>query len=435
MTAFSPPGVLAAGVRRAALAVQRWQLWSVGEPLRSYLVAVLAASVAGIGLAAVHTGWEMRQALIFAALVVCGAAAVEATRTVKEPRGNVARDLQSVWYLAIAVIVSPFYAFVAPIPLAIYKILRMRQGILYKRVFSNATLSLAYGCASLVFHSIPQSIAGAHPGTDNHALSWTAVVAACGVLGWIINLALLLVAIKLEDPESRIGELIGSHESITVDSIELCLAISVSLVVAINPILMALALPTVIMQRRYIMRVQLAAQARIDAITGLLNAITWRREATPEFIRALRSNSPLALAMVDIDHFEDINMAGKIVRDQLLRDVAGILKDQLPEYDLIGRFGTNEFAILLPSTGGDEARRISERLRDRIAGEPIAIESGSQAGYVFRLTVSIGIAVLNQSRRALVDLIGAADSALDQAKSTGWNKVYVLPDSSDELAN
>ena len=109
-----------------------------------------------------------------------------------------------------------------------------------------------------------------------------------------------------------------------------------------------------------------------------------------------------------------------------------MLKDQLPGHDLIGRFGSEEFAILLPQTGRDEAQRISERLRDYIAAEPIAIESGSQEGFVFRLTVSIGVAVLNESRRALAELIGAADSALGQAKSTGWNKVYVLPEGSDD---
>jgi diguanylate cyclase (GGDEF)-like protein len=109
-----------------------------------------------------------------------------------------------------------------------------------------------------------------------------------------------------------------------------------------------------------------------------------------------------------------------------------MLKDQLPGHDLIGRFGSEEFAILLPQTGRDEALRISERLRDHIAGEPIAIESGTQAGFVFRLTVSIGVAVLNESRHALNELIGAADSALGQAKSTGWSKVYVLPDAADD---
>jgi diguanylate cyclase (GGDEF)-like protein len=426
------PGVLVAHIRRTVSDVRRWQVWSVKEPLRGYLVLTPVLSVVAIVLTALHTQWEARQALIFVALVSCGAIAVEATRKVKEPQGAVARDLQSIWYLTIAISLVPFFAFIAPIPLTFYKILRTRPAILHRRIFSNATISLAYGSASLLFHSLPSSIAGPHPGTQDHALTWTASVAVCGIVGWTINLALLIIAIKISDPGRPIRELIGSRESITCDSIELSLAVSVALVVAINPALMALALPTVIMQRRYLMRVQLVTHARLDSNTGLLNASTWQREATAELLRAVRSHAPLALAVVDIDHFKEVNdMAGKLVHDQLLRDVAAMLKDQLPGHDLIGRFDGDEFVVLLPSTGGDEARRISEGLRDRIAGEPIAIESGSQAGYVFRLTVSIGVAVLNQSR-ALAELIGTADSALVQAKSTGWNKVCVLVDDPGE---
>jgi diguanylate cyclase (GGDEF)-like protein len=433
MTILSVPRALAARLRRLASDVRAWQVWSVKEPLRSYLVAAPVLAVVAVCLTAANTRWQARQALIFAALLGCGAIAIEATRKVKEPQGAVARDLQSIWYLAIAITIAPVYAFAAPIPLTIYKIFRTRPVILYRRVFSNATISLAYGSASLLFHAIPDSVAGAHPGTQSHALSWTAAVAACGILGWTINHVLLVVAIKLSDPERQVRELIGSRESITSDSIELSLAVSVTLVVAINPWLMALALPSVVMQRRYLMRVQLVAHARIDSNTGLLNAATWQREATAELLRALRAHTPLSLAMINIDHFNEVNdMAGKLVHDQLLRDVATMLKDQLPEADLIGRFRNDEFVILLPSTGGDEAKRISEQLRDRIAGEPIAIESGSQQGYVFRLTVYIGVAVLNQSRRALTQLIGAADSALYQAKSTGWNKVCVLAEDSGE---
>jgi diguanylate cyclase (GGDEF)-like protein len=431
MTILSVPRALARRLRRLALGARAWQVWSVKEPLRSYLLATPVLAVVAVFLAAANTRWEARQALIFVALLGCGAIAIEATRNVKEPQGAVARDLQSIWYLAIAIIIAPVYAFAAPIPLTIYKIVRTRPAILYRRVFSNATISLAYGSSSLLFHAFPNSVAGVHPGTQSHALSWTAAVAACGVLGWTINHVLLVVAIKLSDPERPIGELIGSRESITADSIELSLAVSVTLVVAINPWLMVLAVPSVVMQRRYLMRVQLVAHARIDSSTGLLNAATWHREATAELLRALRAHTPLALAMINIDHFNEVNdMAGKLVHDQLLRDVAAMLKDHLPDQDLIGRFRGDEFVVLLPSTGGDEAKRISEQLRDRIAGEPIAIESGSQQGYVFRLTVSIGVAVLNQSRRALAELIGAADSALDQAKTTGWNKVCVVAEDS-----
>ncbi len=198
---------------------------------------------------------------------------------------------------------------------------------------------------------------------------------------------------------------------------------------AIDPVLMALALPSIVLYRRYLMNAQLVALARIDADTGLLNANTFQREAEVEFYRAVRSDAPLALAKVNIDDFKSMReTVGGVVCDQLRRDIAGMLREQLRDRDLIGCVKGEEFAILLPQTGWVEAKRISERMRDHIAAEPIAIESGTQEGFVFRLTVSIGVAVLNDSERALSELIGAADTALGRARSTGWSKVCVLPD-------
>jgi diguanylate cyclase (GGDEF)-like protein len=425
--------VLTGGARRALRSIRAWQFWTLPTLLRSYLLAVLvlAASVAGVAAARSHShGTDF---LLGAALLACGIIAIESTRSVKETHGEVGRDLQSVWLLAIAIALPPVFAFLAPIPLTAYKILRLPGIVVYRRVFSAATISLAYGCASLAFHAIPDSVAGPYPRSGEHALTWTGSVAACGLLGWVINHGLIVVAIKLSDPGSRVRDLVGSRESITSDLLELSLAVSLTLVVRINPILMALALPSVVLCKRSIMRAQLVSHARIDAKTGLLNAGTWQREAEAEFFRAMRRRIPLALAMVNIDHLRDVDdMAGQFVRDQLIRDIAGMLRDQLAGDYLIGRFGSEEFAILLPQTSRDEAQRISERLRDYIAAEPIAIESGSQEGFVFRLTVSIGVAVLNESRRALAELIGAADTALGRAKRTGWSKVYVLPDGSDE---
>jgi diguanylate cyclase (GGDEF)-like protein len=174
------------------------------------------------------------------------------------------------------------------------------------------------------------------------------------------------------------------------------------------------------------MQSQLVAQARIDAKTGVLNARTWQREASSEFYRALRSGAQLALIMVDIDHFSSVNeTAGLDAGDQVLQGIARTLTENLQGSGLVGRFGGEQFAILLPQAGETQARRIAERLRDHIAGEPIAIEDGSHAGFVFRLTVSIGIALLDHSRRALAELIGAADVALSEAKATGRNKVCV----------
>jgi diguanylate cyclase (GGDEF)-like protein len=427
---FSP---ISDGVSRLIKHVGAWQFWSLTLLLRIYLLLIDCSVVLAAGLVAARTHWEGSHVLLGLALVSCGIIAIESTRTVKEAHGEVVRDLQAIWFLAIAITLPPVYAFLAPIPLTIYKLRRVPQLIVYRRVFSSATLSLAYGGASVAFHLVPRNIAGSLPGSGTHALTWTALVAACGLFGWFVNAALVVGAMRLSDRTTRFRQQLANRELITSDLLELSLAVSLTLVVSINPVLMALALPSVVLCRRSVMRAQLVTQARLDSKTGLLNGGTWQREAEVEVFRALRGRTPLAVAMIDIDHFDSVlDTVGPLVGDQLVRDIAEMLRDQLPNHDLIGRFGGKEFALLLPHTSRAEAKRISERLRDHIAGEPIAVESGTQAGFVFRLTVSIGVAVLNESRRALADLIGAADSALDQAKRTGWNKVYVLPDESDE---
>jgi diguanylate cyclase (GGDEF)-like protein len=431
MAASRAPGV-ASRVRRWVGLVRGWQVWLLPSPLRAYIVGITTLALSVALITSVRTHWRLSEVLVFVALLACGAIAIESTRTVREVQGTVGRDLQTVWYLAIAITLPPACALLAPIPLTAYRLWRVRRAFVYRRVFSNATIALAYGCASFAFRAVPSSIAGHVVGTGSHALTWTGVVACCAALAWVINNGLLLGAITLANPQARLRDMFGNKEAVTSDLIELSLAVSLSLIVAINPLLVVLALPSIVLYRRYLMNAQLIAQARIDAQTGVLNSGTWQSEAEVELLRAWRGRTPLAIAMVDIDHFKSVNeAAGRDVGNQLLRDVAVMLREQMRVSDLIGRFGREEFAILLPRTDEIEAKRISERLRDHIAGEAIAIEAGNQAGFVFRLTVSIGVAVISESRRALNELIGAADSALDQARTTGWNKVCVLSDADE----
>jgi diguanylate cyclase (GGDEF)-like protein len=415
--------------RTGILRISGWPIWGLPEPLRSYLVGTITLALTLAAVALASLAWRPSQFLIYVGLLTCGIVAIESTRGVREIHGTVGRDLQSVWYLAMAITLPPAYVMLAPIPMGAYRLWRVRSGLMYRRVFSNATLSLAYGAASVAFRLVPRDVVGARPGAGSHVLLWTALVAGCAVLGWIVNYGLLTVAIRMSDKASRIRDMFGTRESITADLLEMSLAISLTLVVAINPVLMALALPSVVLCRRYLMRSQLVAQVRVDQGTGLLNPRTWQREAEVELTRASRSATPLAVAMIDIDDFRSVQeSAGDEVARQLRRDVAAMLAEQLRDQDLIGIFGARDFAILFPCTSVAEAKRMSERLRDRIAGESIAIESGPQAGFVFRLTVSIGVAVMNESRRALTELIGAADSALGLARKTGWNKVCLETD-------
>jgi diguanylate cyclase (GGDEF)-like protein len=407
-------------------AVTQWPVWSLPKPLRAYLVGTVSLAGVLTVVAVLCLPWRLSQLLTFAGLLACGVVAIEATRRVRETHTGAYRDLQTVWYLAAAIVLPPGYAMLAPIPMGAYRIWRVHNGVLYKRVFSNATLSLAYGAASVVFRLVPRSVVGNAPGADAHVLIWTAVVTGCALVGCVLNHSLILLAVKIADPSVRLRDQAATRETVTADLLEICLAVSLTLVVAVNPVLMALALPSVVLCRHYLMRAQQVAQVRIDAGTGLLNPRSWHREAEFEFFRALRTSTPIAVAMVDIDNFRSVQeTAGPDVAAQLRRDVATMLAEQLREEDLIGIFGGQEFAIVFPATTAADARRMSERMRDRIAGESIAIESGTQAGFVFRLTVSIGVAVMAETRRALSELISAADGALGEARETGWNKVCI----------
>jgi diguanylate cyclase (GGDEF)-like protein len=429
MAAIRLPGGMTVHFRRVADSVTRWQAWSLGEPLRSLVITVVALAVAVIVIASARTSWRLSDLAIFAALLACGIITIESSRAVGEAHGTVGRDLQTVWYLAMAITLPPAYALVAPVPLCAYRLHRVRSGFAYRRIYSNATLSLAYGTAALVFHAVPRSVAGHTPGSGTHVITWTAVVAGCGGAAWLINNGFLLAAIKLSERGASVRDLFVNREASASDLIELTLAVSLALVVGINPVLMALSLPSIVLYRRYLMHSQLVAQARIDPKTGLLNAGTWQHEAEVEFARAQRTGMPLAVAMVDIDHFKTVNdTVGHPAGDRVLRGIAGSLAEDLRGYDLTGRFGGDKFAILFPHTGVSEARRISERLRDKIAGDPVVIEDGSHAGYIFRLTVSAGVAATDVPGCSFGELVAAADAALAQAKDAGRNRVGVLTD-------
>src|SRR3981081_2615703 len=174
MTALRPLSQVSGGLLRAVRSIRRWQVWTVPRPLRAYVLGIDTLAVCAIGVAVANTRSRSSDLLLGAALLACGIVAIESTRSVKEAHGEVIRDLQSVWFLAIAVALPPVFAFLAPFLLMAYKLLRVPRLVIYRRVFSNATLSLGYGCASGIFHAIPASVAGTVPGAGEHALTWTA---------------------------------------------------------------------------------------------------------------------------------------------------------------------------------------------------------------------------------------------------------------------
>jgi diguanylate cyclase (GGDEF)-like protein len=412
----------------ARAAVTKWAWWRLPWMLRCYVGVVPLAMVVLIGYALSQTTWQRTDLMKFALLLGCALVSVAATPRNAYVKPGMVRDFITAWVLPVAILLPPVYAMMMPIPLyLVTQSLAPRPGVVYKRVFSAAVISLAYGAAALLFRLFPASFAGPSIGTGVHALTWTVAVAICEIFGGRLNHLLIVGAIKLSDPGIRLADLELDREALLGDFAEFDLAVLITVVVAVNVVLAVFAVPTVLLARRFMMHAQLLEKSRIDTKTGLLNASTWEAEATAEIARAIRTRTPLSVALVDIDHFKAVNDThGHLVGDKALRAVTDALRTQLRAYDLAGRFGGEEFAILLPHTYEANALTIAERLRLRIADMSIPVDSGDESGPCVRLTVSIGVAGLDGSGPELTDLLAAADTALYYAKETGRNKSHAI---------
>jgi diguanylate cyclase (GGDEF)-like protein len=401
--------------------------WQLPWVLRSYVGLVPVTAFALIGYAASQTSWRSGDLVKFLLLLGCGLISVAATPRIAYTQGALVRDFITVWVLPVAILLPPVYAMVAPIPLLAMTQWVIHRGVVHRRVFTACAMGLAYGAASLVFRAFPASLAGPSLGRGSHVLTWTLVVAVCEVLGGRGHNALIVLAVKISDPTIRLADQELSREALQADFAEFDLGVLITVVVAVNPVLAVFAVPTVLLARRFIMHAQLLAQSRIDTKTGLLNASTWEREATVEIARAVRTSSPLALALVDIDHFKTVNDTyGHLVGDKVLRAVTDALRRTIRSYDLPGRFGGEEFVILFPQTREYDALGVAERLRAHIAAMTIPVDDADPAGPVVQLTISVGVAALDGERRELTDMLAAADSALYYAKETGRNKTHVI---------
>ncbi len=407
--------------------VPNWAWWRLPRLLRAYVGVVVVAALVMTCFAASQTTWTAADLWKYLLLLGCGLVSVAATPRMAYLQGGMTRDFLTVWVLPVAILLPPVYAMVTPVPLYLLTQWRVHHGVVYRRVFSGAGISLAYGAASLVFHAFPASFAGPHIGTGLHALTWTAAVAICEIIGGRGNHFLIVGAIKLTDPSIRLADLELNREALQGDFAEFDLGVLITIVVAVNAVLAVFAVPTVLLARRFIMHAQLVAKSRIDTKTGLLNAATWEQEAAVEIARAVRTGTPLALALIDIDHFKAVNDTyGHLVGDKALRAVADGLTSQLRVYDMAGRFGGEEFVLLLPHARESDALSIAERLRAHIAALSIPVNDADESGPCVKLTISVGVAALDGESRELAEMLAAADRALYYAKETGRNKTHVI---------
>ena len=414
------------GLRRLVRWPWAWPLLTLPGSLIVYVLAVIAVDLALIGWELAATAWRAGDLALAAALLVAAVICIEAIRRLGQPSG-VSRDLLSAWWLPIALLLPPIYALLAPFAVGFALYARgQRATPVYRRVFSSAALGLAGAATSVTFQRAwPEaahvSLRGGSGWLSKPEVVLTAV--ACAVLFSLVNSGIVAIAAHLAEPDAKLGEILWDRETFLLDLTETCVGILVAVTCALSPLLLLVALPPVILLQRSLMHQQLQAAARTDPKTGLLNAAAWQREADAEISRAQRAgvqqNGKVSLLLIDVDHFKRVNDThGHLAGDEVLKSLASELRQQVRDSDIVGRFGGEEFTVLLPRADATEALAIAERLR-RSASTLSIFAGDARIG----VTISIGVAVFGQHGRDLFELLAATDVALYRAKDKGRNQV------------
>src|SRR5206468_6713635 len=170
-------------------------------------------------------------------------------------------------------------------------------------------------------------------------------------------------------------------------------------------------------------------RATFDRLTGVANRQSLLAALFAEVERASRYERPLSVAFVDIDHFKAVNDTyGHAVGDVVLRGVAQEISDNLRTSDMIGRYGGEEFMLILTETGVEEGAVLTEKLRSHVQRQRFTIEGGPDIA----VTISIGIAGGSGTQLRMDTLVRDADAAMYSAKSLGRNQTYTFSEPDDD---
>lgn len=416
-------------VGRLAL-VTRWDLWSKPTPMIVFLLSweALASVLLAVGIATAGpvSGLDW---LRFGALAVCATVHIQLTRRQEERRRNrlmqVHIDLSGIWVFPAALLL--------PIQLTLLLILVVRgqRWINSRRPphrffftsFTHAVSALLAQRFFVAFGTVDLSGLNFGEVLGTFGLLVVAGLIYAGLQAVIIGTLLALGGTA----QRTIKNVLGSKADNLLDAATIGLGIVTTiLLLHMPPALVILVLVSVVGNRLAEIS-QLQEDAQTDAKTGLLNMRGWTDAAERAFVRATRANNGLALLMIDLDHFKWINDTyGHPAGDDVILQVGRLLGKAIRPSDIVGRFGGEEFVVLLVDTDLVAAEHAAERVRHAVAKMNLTTSGRHGAPVVITdRTTSIGVAVYPHHGRTLEDLLHAADAAVYEAKEAGRNQVHI----------
>ena len=293
-----------------------------------------------------------------------------------------------------------------------------------KRVFNTAANVLVCTGAALAHGTLAAPLSHATlPRAFGGPRQITAVFLATLVY-LVLNSALVVGIIRRVAPATPWRTLLCDSESWALSLSDVCAGVVLALAWVASPVLIVFGLiPTLLLQRSVI-HTHLVAASRHDPKTGLANPSWWRHEADRAVTRTRHGGEPVAVVVIDLDHFKTVNdRQGHLLGDAVLAAVADTLRVSVRPGDLVGRFGGDEFTVLLAGIDQDQAVAMAERLRERLASTVSQSLAAHDPGTP--VTASLGVAIFGPSGVDLDQLLAAADSAMYRAKAVGGNCVQV----------
>jgi diguanylate cyclase (GGDEF)-like protein len=416
------------------IGITRWSLWAVPRRVLFVVVLVdlLAAGSLVLGFAEGTAAQPRPWPLILAVLAVAGIVSTEASLGVERMRRQSEEtpniDLSSVWAFAAAALLPGPLAAVVVILIYGYMYLRLWRpdGIpLHRVLFNTATVVLAVQAAA------PVVALGGGPTPFRSVVGLAAL--AAGVAAYAaVNMSLVVAVIVLNGPSpslAAIRQLLGRGDDAVLEFATLSMgALTAGAVAEFGPAYAVLVLPPLIILHRAVLVRQLQEEARFDSKTGLLNAAAWDVEAERAVRRIEQLDGNATVLVLDLDNFKRVNDEhGHLAGDQALVAVAEAIRDVVRDGDLVGRFGGEEFLVLLPAPDGDPGRvaaaAVADRIRRRIEELRIEVATSFGDAVVNDLSVSIGGATSPVDGTRLADLVKVADAAMYAAKEAGRNRV------------
>lgn len=418
--------------------VGRWEMWQLRGPVIAVVLLVCAMATLLVGVEIGPLRPTAHEILTTCALVVLGLVHTEIVSRVERMRRRVSDtsyyDFSSVWTFAAALLLPPPLA--ATVVVAVYlhlwvRVWRPAKSPLYRNIYTTAAVVLAAQAAHAVV-----STSGGAPRWSAGA-GGLAVLALAVVVYALVNNILVITVIALQDMPAagrgRVRHLLGEVDDIALEMATLSLGALTAVSVTLNPWLVLLVLVPLVVLHRADMARQLEQRAAMDGKTGLLNAAAWHDKAERALHRAQRQGAAAGVLILDLDHFKSVNDTyGHLAGDAVLAAVAATLRAEVREGDVVGRFGGEEFVVLLrdldlTSAGHRQMATIAERIRARIAELAVAVHTPDGPLTIDGVSISVG-GVFDLGRTCtLQQVLGAADAALYSAKRDGRNLVRFGP--------